>query len=180
MELQVNRAVVADLAEAEVVMRGVLDDDLGGYRPQWHQDLDDLAGAYLGQAGRALFVARLDGRLVGTAGVRPCRLRTPPNPRWLAERYNVAGVCELVRVWVGGFARRRGVGRALVGTAAGWAVGEGGYRTVYLHTDATAPGAEGFWRALPTRQVHDARPDPHNAVHFELDATRLSLAAASR
>jgi hypothetical protein len=44
---------------------------------------------------------------------------------------------------------------------------------VYLHTDASVPGAEAFWRSLPTREVHDCRPDPFHTVHFEIDADAL-------
>ena len=173
MKLDVTRATPRDLPEAEQLMRAVLAQDLGGYRPEWHPDLDDLAGHYLGRAGHALFVARLDGAPAGTAAVRPCRLRVPPNPPWLAERYNRPEVCQLVRVWVSGASRRRGAARALVSAAACWALGEGGYRVVYLHTDVSAPGAEAFWRAMPTTEVHDARPDEFNTVHFELDVEKL-------
>ena len=161
------------------MMRGVLARDLGGYQQRWHTDLDDLAAAYLNGRGRSLFVARLDGRLVGTAGVKPCRVGAPPNPEWLVRRYRDPSVCELVRVWVSGGARRHGVARRLVETAVRWATTEGGYRTVYLHTDVTAPGAEPFWRALPTVEVHDARTEPFHCVHFEVDAPKL-LAEAGR
>jgi GNAT superfamily N-acetyltransferase len=171
--LTVALAQEPDLAEAERVMREVLSTDLGGYTPRWHQDLDDLAAAYLRRPGHALLVARQDGELLGTAAVRPCALAVPPNPPWLADRYNRPDVCQLVRVWVAAAGRRRGAGRALVEGCATWATGPGGYATVYLHTDAGVPGAEAFWRSLPTTQVHDARPDPYNCVHFELDVEAL-------
>ena len=173
-------ARAADLAEAEALMRTVLERDLGGYNPRWHTDLDDLAATYLGDPRRALLVARLDGELVGTAAVKPCLLRTPPNPGWLAQRYNDPSVCELVRVWVGSAGRRQGVGRCLVQQAVRWATGEGGYRTVYLHTNTSAPGAESFWRALPTIEIHDGRPDPFHCVHFEIDVHKLGAQASIR
>ena len=172
-----------DIAEARRVMRRVVAEDLGGHRPRWHSDVDDPAAAYVRAERSALFVARLDGVAVGTAAVWPCRLQSPPNPAWLADRYADPSVCELRRVWVVAEARRRGAARALVRAAAGWAVAEGGYRTVYLHTDAGVPGAEPFWRSLPAREVHDARPDPWNCVHFELDVAALlagQLAGAAR
>jgi GNAT superfamily N-acetyltransferase len=173
MDLIVKLAAPGDLVEAEAVMRDVLRADLGGYRPQWHRDLDDLEAAYLRRPGCALVVARDAAGVVGTAAVRPCMLASPPNPEWLATEYNQPDVCQLVRVWVAAGARRRGVGRALAERAVAWSVGPGGYRRVYLHTDAGVAGAEAFWRSLPTREVHDERPDPFNTVHFELDADAL-------
>ena len=175
MNLMVDRASAQDLTEAEALMREVLANDLGGYVPKWHADLDDLAAAYFGDPQRSLFIARVDGVLVGTAAVKPCSLRTPPNPQWLADRYNDPSVCELARVWIGASGRRRGVGRSLVRRAVLWATREAGYQTVYLHTDANAPGAEPFWRSLPTVEVYDARPDPFNCLHFVIDVDKLGL-----
>jgi GNAT superfamily N-acetyltransferase len=171
--LSVTLAELPDVPDAERVMREVLDSDLGGYRPQWHQDLDDLEAAYLRPTRSALLVARLEGELLGTAAVRPCELASPPNPGWLAERYNRPDVCQLARVWVSARGRRRGLGRALVEHAVAWSTGPGGYGRVYLHTDAGVPGAEAFWRSLPVREVHDSRPDPFNCIHFEIDAEAL-------
>ena len=176
MTVLVTLAGESDLEGAERLMRQVLEEDLGGYRREWHRDVDDLSGAYLTAPRAALFVARLGGEVVGTAAIRPCRLQSPPNPAWLARRFSVASVCELRRVWVGAGARRRGVARALVAAATRWAVEDGGFEEVYLHTDTGAPGAEAFWRALPTTQVHDARPDPFNCVHFVLDVAALQAA----
>jgi GNAT superfamily N-acetyltransferase len=172
-QLSVTLAELGDLPEAGRVMREVLESDLGGYRPRWHRDLDDLEAAYLRRPGSALLVGRHEGKLLGTAAVRPCELASPPNPGWLAERYNQPDVCQLVRVWVSGRGRRRGLGRALVEHAVAWGTGPGGYRRVYLHTDAGVPGAEPFWRSLPAREVHDSRPDPFNCVHFEIDTEAL-------
>jgi GNAT superfamily N-acetyltransferase len=172
-QLSVTFAVPQDLPDAGRVMREVLENDLGGYCPQWHRDLDNLEAAYLRRPRSALLMARLGGELLGTAAVRPCELASPPNPRWLAGRYNQPDVCQLVRVWVSARGRRQGAGRALVTHAVAWSTGPGGYRRVYLHTDAGVPGAEAFWRSLPAREVHDSRPGPFNCVHFEIDAETL-------
>ena len=183
MTVTVSVAGDADVADAQRVMRRVVHEDLGGHRDRWHRDVDDPAAAYVHADRSALFVARLGGAVVGTAAVWPCRLQSPPNPAWLAARYADPSVCELRRVWVVAEARRQGVAGALVRAAASWAVTHGGYRTVYLHTDAGVTGAEPFWRALPAREVHDARPDPWNCVHFELDVDALlagQLAGAAR
>jgi GNAT superfamily N-acetyltransferase len=174
MYLQVRQARQSDLVRAEAVMRQVLERDLGGFNAQWHTDLDDLAAAYLDQPRHALFVAYLDETLVGTTAVKPCRLRTPPNPVWLAARYNQPTVCQLVRVWIDAAARRRGAARELVRQAVRWATDEAGYETVYLHTDTSAPGAEPFWRSMPTVEIYDSRPDPFHCVHFELDVEKFN------
>ncbi|MGL4178721.1 MAG: GNAT family N-acetyltransferase [Dermatophilaceae bacterium] len=182
MTLSVELAGRSDLAEAERLMREVLETDLGGYREAWHGDVDDLATAYLRPVRSALFVARLDGAVVGTAAMQPCRLMSPPNPVWLAAWYSQPEVCELRRVWVHRDARRRGVARALVRQAVRWATTSGGYTEVYLHTDTGSPGAERFWRSMPTLEIYDARPDPYNCVHFVLDVAAtvgLGLDAAA-
>jgi GNAT superfamily N-acetyltransferase len=179
MVVTVAVAGAAEGADARRVMRRVLDEDLGGYRARWHCDVDDPVAAYVRADRSALFVAWLVSgedavrRMVGTAAVRPCGLQSPPNPDWLARRYSRPAVCELRRVWVVSEARRRGVAAALVRAAARWATAEGGYETVYLHTDAGVPGAEAFWRSMPTAEVHDARPDPWNCVHFVLSLDKL-------
>lgn len=180
MVVTVTVATAVDVDEARLVMSRVLAEDLGGYRGEWHSDVADLLSAYVLTERAALFVARLQaaagapaGPVVGTAAVRPCRLMSPPNPAWLAERFTDPAVCELRRVWVLAEARRCGVAAALVRAAARWATTSGGYRTVYLHTDTAAPGAEPFWRALPTVEVLDCRPDPYNCVHFVLDLVKL-------
>lgn len=168
-----------DADRARPVMSRVLEEDLGGYRERWHGDVKDPAGAYVRADRSALLVARFatrsgeTGPVVGTAAVRPCALQSPPNPVWLSERYNDPAVCELRRVWVPAAARRRGVAAELVRAAARWATTVGGFETVYLHTDTSAPGAEAFWRAMPTVEVHDCRPDPYHCVHFVLDLGKL-------
>lgn len=169
----VRPATRTDLDDARAVMRAVLDADLGGYQARWHADLDDLGATYLDGSGRQLFVARDERGVLGTSAIRPCELAVPPNPQWLADEFNRPDTCQIVRVWVAGTARRRGVARALVEASVAWAVGPGGYARVYLHTDAGVPGAEAFWRSLPTRVVHDCRPDPFNCVHFEIDVPAL-------
>ncbi|HEY6794090.1 MAG TPA: GNAT family N-acetyltransferase [Kineosporiaceae bacterium] len=176
--LIVTQAGPEDRADAERVMREVLDSDLGGYRPEWHSDLDHLSATYLERSRSTLLVARHGSEVLGTAAVRPCQLASPPNPAWLVEEFNRPDVCQLVRVWVPARNRRRRVGRTLVEHAVAWSTGPGGYRRVYLHTDAGVPGAEAFWRALPTREVYDARPDPFNCVHFEIDVPALLRPAA--
>ncbi|MGL5810521.1 MAG: GNAT family N-acetyltransferase [Nocardioides sp.] len=178
--LTIGPAAPTDLADAGRLMREVLDQDLGGYRPQWHADLDDLDAAYVSRPGCTLMVAQDESGILGTAAAVPCRLASPPNPDWLVAEYNRPEVCQLVRVWVSGAARRRGVATALVVRTVAWAVGAGGYERVYLHTDAGVTGAERFWRSLPTTEVLDCRPDPFNTVHFEFDIDALLGSARPR
>ncbi|MCD5312204.1 GNAT family N-acetyltransferase [Kineosporia babensis] len=183
-EVEIRTATTADLGGAVACMREVLDRDMGGYNERWHQDIDDLATTYLDAPRAALFVAVENERVLATTAVRPCHLASPPNPEWLSARYNRPEACQLVRVWVRPEARRRGLARRLVAEATVWATEIGEYDTVYLHTDAGVPGAEAFWRSMPTVEVLDTRPDPYNTVHFEIDVpkigARLPVAAAER
>jgi GNAT superfamily N-acetyltransferase len=166
--LEVRAARAADLGAAEAHMRTVLTEDLGGYHPEWHGDIDDLAGSYLNRQGWELFVAELDERLAGTAIVKPGGPKDPPE--WMARRYTERRTAQIGRVWVARDARRRGVARSLVRAARAWALATG-YELICLHTDASVPGALEFWRNFPgSVEVWDARPDPWNTVHFELES----------
>jgi len=174
MTLVVRLACKEDLEVCEEHMRRVLDEDLRGYHQRWHHDVDDLPGTYLDRAGWALFVAELDGAFAGTTMVKPGGPSCPPSPAWLGRHYAAQQTGQLARVWIVRERRRRGAGRALVTAAAQWALGPGGYNVVCLHTDASSPGALDFWRAYPAAvEVFDARPDPWDTIHFELDAARL-------
>ena len=172
----VRLAERADLPVVEVHMRRVLDKDLRGYHPRWHRDVDDLAASYLDRPGHALFVAELDGRFAGTTVVKAGGPASPPTPAWLAQRYAQQRTGQLARVWVVREHRRNGVGRHLVTAAAQWAFGSGGYEVLCLHTDASSPGALEFWQGFPgSTEVLDARPDPWDTVHFELDPACLPV-----
>lgn len=162
-----------DLPAAETHMRRVLADELGGYDPRFHTDIDDLAGTYVDVPGRALLLVEVDGAVAGTATVRPGGPRPDLVPARLAHRYAGPAVGQVCRVWIAPRHRRRGVGRALATAAVRQAVAEG-YDLVCLHTDASVPGALAFWRAFPGAvEVYDARPDPWSTVHFEIDPAAL-------
>jgi GNAT superfamily N-acetyltransferase len=168
----VRLATRIDLPAIEAHMRRMLADELGGYDPALHTDVDDLAGHYLASADRALLVCTgAGGEVRGTAVVRPGGPSAHHVPRWLAERYAGAPTGQIGRVWVDPRHRRGGVGRALAlaGARRAFALG---YSPVCLHTNAAVPGALAFWRAFPGAvEVHDARPTcPWSTVHFEIDA----------
>lgn len=175
----VRLATPADLPAVEVHMRRLLADELGGYDPALHADVDDLAGAYLGSDTRALFVCTRElpgvGDVVaGTAVVRPCGPSADYVPTWLWQRYADSPTGQIGRVWVDRRHRRHGAGQALALAGVRWAL-EVGYSPVCLHTNASVPGALAFWRAFPGAvEVHDARPDdPWSSVHFEIDPEAL-------
>lgn len=171
----VRLADPADLPAIEVHMRRLLAEELGGYDPALHADVDDLAGSYLGSDTRALLVCTRQvtgaGEVVaGTAVVRPGGPSADYVPEWLWQRYADAPTGQLGRVWVDRSHRRCGIGQALALAGARWAF-DHGYSPVCLHTNASVPGALAFWRAFPGAvEVHDARPDdPWSSVHFEID-----------
>ena len=181
MTLVTRLADKEDLEACREHMRRVLDEDLRGYHKRWHGDIDDLAGTYLDRPGWALLVAELEGAFAGTTIVKPGGPASPPTPRWLARRYDTQKTGQLGRVWIVRELRRRGVGRALVTAAVRWALGPCGYAVVCLHTDASSAGALDFWRSYSAAvEVFDARPDPWDTVHFELDAARLPDLDAAR
>jgi GNAT superfamily N-acetyltransferase len=156
----VRGARPADLTAARALIMRVIREDLGyEHNPAWHWDVDDLQGVYLDHPRHALFVAVDDasGELIGTSAVRGSRLTSPPSPGWLVARYDPERTAELCRVYVGRAHRRRGAARALVDAARRFVVRTGGYTTLSLHTDPRAPGAEPFWRAMPTTLVYDNR-----------------------
>lgn len=189
----IRRAVTAeDLAGAREVVLDVAGHDLGyGYTPLWHWDLDRMVETYVDNDRQAMFVAvaqpdgrsRADGRVrpdgagtvVATAAVRIGGPASPPHPAWLAARYaDRSRVAQLLRVACLPAYRRRGLARQLVAVALDFVRGDGGFRTLCLHTNARVPGAEAFWRSLPVVEIHDARGDAaerdprFETVHFEL------------
>jgi GNAT superfamily N-acetyltransferase len=109
-------------------------------------------------------------QVIGTTAVRPGGPKSPPHPAWLAERYDSDKVAQLFRVYISAEHRRRGVARALVDAARQFVADEGSYAVIYLHTNPASPGAEAFWRSMPTTEIYDGRTDdgPSQAVHFEL------------
>jgi GNAT superfamily N-acetyltransferase len=159
-----------DLTAARALIMHVIQEDLGyAYNPEWHWDVDDLQGVYIDDPRHALWVAVDDatGQIIGTGGVRRGGPNSPPE---LAARYDRDRTAQVVRVYVARAHRRRGVARTLVDLARRFAAADGGYDVVCLHTDTRAPGAEAFWRAMPTTLVHDPQGvGPFgDTLHFEL------------
>jgi GNAT superfamily N-acetyltransferase len=179
----VRPACPDDLPAARRHIFRVISEDLGyPYNPQWHWDVDDLQGVYLDDPRHVLWVAVDDatGELVATGGVRKGGPRSAPE-QWVVDRYHPENTAQVVRVYVAREHRRRGIARALVELARRFAAAEGGYEVICLHTDTRAPGAEGFWRSMPTTLIYDARGvDPSgDTLHFELAFPRGERAAGS-
>lgn len=174
----VRRAVTPQqLAAAREVVLGVAERDIGyGYTPQWHWDLDQMVETYVDNPRQAMFVAVTPaGQVVATAAVRTGGPQSPPHPKWLADRYaDRARVAQLLRVATLAGHRRHGLARRLVAACQEFVRFDGGYRVLYLHTNAKVPQAEPFWRSLPVVEVYDARGREHDSdprfqtIHFEL------------
>ncbi|MGP4012836.1 GNAT family N-acetyltransferase [Streptomyces sp. 4N124] len=165
-----------DLDGARAVMLDTVYRDFGsGYVPRWHADIIDPAGAYLAPARHTLLVG-VDGggEVVATAALDSRGPAHPPNPLHVAQRFPSGETAQVRRVYVRPEHRRRGLARRLVGELMAFAVADGGYRAVYLHTDPAVAGAEGFWRSLG-KIVHDEREDAgcgQGIVHFEIPMGR--------
>jgi GNAT superfamily N-acetyltransferase len=161
-----------DFEPTRALILRVLDEDLGsGYIPEWHWDIDDIEGTYVDNRRHVMFVAVDDatGEVIGTTAVRAGGPQPPNHPQWLCDRYDPERTAQLYRVYIAREHRRRGAARALVEAARRWIKEEGGYTVIYLHTNVNVPGAEAFWRSMPTTEVHDGRYERATApVHFEL------------
>ncbi|MFF5157444.1 GNAT family N-acetyltransferase [Streptomyces sp. NPDC000348] len=176
-DYSIRAAGPADLDRARAVMLDTVYRDFGsGYVPRWHGDIIDPGAVYLAPPRHTLLVA-LDpdgGEVVATAALDSRGPAHPPNPRELAERYPSGETAQLRRVYVRPDHRRRGLARRMVGELLDFAAADGGYRSVYLHTDPSVPGAEAFWRSFG-KVVHDEREDAdggNGVVHFEIPMGR--------
>ncbi|WP_219418271.1 GNAT family N-acetyltransferase [Pseudonocardia nigra] len=172
----IRRALSADdLGGAREVVLHTADHDLGyGYQPQWHWDLDRPVETYVDNPRQAMFVAVTpDEKVVATAAIRVGGPNCPPHPEELARRYaDRQAVAQLLRVATRPEHRRAGLARRLVAACQEFVRADGGYRVIYLHTNANVPAAEPFWRSLPVVEIRDDRGDERDArfatVHFEL------------
>ncbi|WP_425245062.1 GNAT family N-acetyltransferase [Streptomyces sp. NEAU-NA10] len=171
-DYRIRTATPDDLGEARAVMLDTVYRDFGtGFVPRWHADIIDPDSFYLAPSRHTLLVAvsEADQTVAATAALDSRGPAHPPNPRWLAERYPSGETAQLRRVYVRPEHRRRGLARRLVGELREFARADGGYRSVYLHTDPTSPGAEALWRALG-ELVCDERElaDSQGILHFEV------------
>ncbi len=177
----IREATPDDLDSARAVMLDTVYRDFGtGYVPRWHGDIIDLHGAYVAPARHTLLVAvdERDGSVAATAALDSRGPAHPPNPRWLAERYPSGETAQLRRVYTRPEHRRRGLARRLVGALLDFAAADGGYRSVYLHTDPGVPGAEAFWRSLGTVVCDERAETGQRVVHFEVASRSPAMALA--
>ncbi|WP_369197976.1 GNAT family N-acetyltransferase [Streptomyces djakartensis] len=170
----IREATPQDVDGARVVMLDAVYRDFGtGYVPRWHADIIDPVAYYMTPPRHTLLVAveGRDGTVAATAALDARGPAHPPNPLWLAERFPSGETAQLRRVYVRPEHRRRGLARRLVGELLEFARGDGGYRSVYLHTHPHSPGAMGLWQSLG-KMLCDEREDVPGggtgAVHFEI------------
>ncbi len=161
-----------DLAAARALMIRTFEEDFGyGYKPEYHADVDDLRRIYVDNERHALIVAVDDatGKIIGTGGVRSGGLKPQFNHRWLVDRYDPERTTQIVRIYTASEQRGRGVARALVDGLLRFVADEGSYEVVALHADPRSPGAERFWRSMPTTLILDDRDGPSGSLHFEME-----------
>ncbi|WAZ25233.1 GNAT family N-acetyltransferase [Streptomyces cinnabarinus] len=176
-DYDIRAAGPENVGGVRAVMLDTVYRDFGsGYVPRWHEDIVDPVGAYVVPARHALLVAVAagSGEIVATGALDARGPQAPPNPAHVAERYPSGATAQLRRIYVRPDHRRRGLARRLVRELTEFAVADGGYRAVYLHTDPAVEGAEAFWRSLG-KVVHDEREDPgggQGIVHFEIPMGR--------
>ncbi|MBF8290579.1 MAG: hypothetical protein HW391_1547 [Chloroflexi bacterium] len=159
-----------DLAAAEALMRRTVEEDFGTkYDPTYHRDIADLAGSYLEPARHRLFVVTDDttGEVIGTGGIRVGRLRG--GPAHLVRRYDGEETAQLVRIYVRREDRRRGIAHAVVRECLAFALAEGGYSIIALHTFPHSPGALPFWQSVATQVGYQERSEVPPEAFFEID-----------
>jgi GNAT superfamily N-acetyltransferase len=167
----VRPATSDDIDAVRALMIRTFEEDFGyGYKPEFHTDVDDMQGVYLDNPRHTLLLAVDDttGALLGTGGVRSGGLKPQFNQPWIVARYDPERTAQLVRVYTAREQRGRGVARAIVAELLRWVARQGSYAVVALHTDPRSPGAERFWRSLPTTLILDDRDGPSGSLHFEM------------
>lgn len=167
-----------DCPSARAFMLATFERDFGyGYVAKWHQDTDDLQGFYLDNPRQTRFIAidEQSGKVVATTGIRTGGPRAGAHPDWLVSRYTHERTAEIIRVYVDPAHRRHGLAQALVRLVCQWVRQEGGYEVICLHTNANIPGAEAFWRAMPTIETYAEGPEGREVegrilrtIHFEI------------
>lgn len=115
-------------------------------------ELATLPGQYAPPTG-GLWLARVDGALAGTVGLRPLQ----------------AGVCEMKRLWVRPAYRGLGLGRRLAATSIE-AARRGGYRDMVLDTLGHMAAARALYGSLGFREIPAYYDNPLADVRYlELD-----------
>jgi sarcosine oxidase, subunit beta len=178
----VREATAADVSAARALMLRVFEEDFGyGYKPEFHADVDDMQAVYIDHPRHTLIVAVDDdtGEVVGTAGVRSGGLKPEFNPSWLVARYDPQRTAQLVRVYVARGYRGAGVARALVERTMRFVAENGTYSVLALHSDPRSPGAERFWRSMPTTLILDDRDGPSGSLHFEMEIPPIAQPVGS-
>jgi GNAT superfamily N-acetyltransferase len=160
-DISVRRAQLDDLSAIVelrlALLREYNDNPLyGNLRPDVEDRAHTLYRAQLASTHDTIFVAEIDGRIVG---VMRC-VDTPSSPLFFPERY-----CYVSSVYVRPTERRKGVLRALLAAADRWCEANG-IAEMRLHNSATAVVAEQAWSALGFEIVEHVRRRPlHAATH---------------
>lgn len=119
-----------DQAAARRLVLAGLGEHFGFIDETLNPDLDDIAGHYV-DAGHCFFVAKLAGRIVGTAGLL----------------FESGAAARIVRMSVDRHVRRRGIASALV-DACRRAAQDRGARELRAFTEPHWPDALGFYTSL--------------------------------
>ncbi len=137
VRLRVRPFQPADQAAARRLILDGLGEHFGFIDETLNPDLDEIAAHYI-DTGQRFFVAELEGRIVGTAG-----LHFEP----ISPRMGVGEAARIVRMSVDRSNRRRGIASALV-DACRQAAQEHGARELRAFTEPHWPDALGFYTSL--------------------------------
>nr|WP_286339460.1 GNAT family N-acetyltransferase [Ferrimonas sp. YFM] len=141
MMMKIREICAKDNSQLAEIIREVLA-EFGADRPgfAWQDpELDALSLAYQNE-GYRYWVAELDGRIVGGAGIAPFQCHWP-------------ATCELQKMYLSPQCRGKGIGQALLDTALSYAEGQG-YHHCYLETFEPMVQARKLYESKGFERLH--------------------------
>ena len=145
--IQYRALDTSEAQHARVFCLQIIKEEYGfEYRPDWHEDLDLLGtkkDLYAPQKRGLFLIARDDGKIIGTGGLRSL-ITKPLFFERFKDRYKGLSVASLWRVYVNVRERSKGIGTQLVQLLEAEAK-KREYTRIYLHTSRKNPSAVRFW-----------------------------------
>lgn len=140
-----------------------------GYNPKFHKDIKFLKSYYMAPIKNEFFLAKIDGKLVATIGVRGY----DKDFKEFNNIFHKDSTASIWRLYVDKEYRRQGIASKLVSKVIDFSKSQN-YHNIYLHTHKTLDGALNFWK----KQGFDVFFDTNNqykTVHMIKNIDYLPL-----